>query len=198
MHRFEELVRAAENVALGSYAGYVYRIVPYKYRNSLLSVAGAQLSGGRYNPPNEFGLLYTCDTQLTANLEVQALFVDTKGRLAGAPRSPDLMLTLTCVLERVVDLRHKSVQEAFGTTKAELISKLPSRHILNPKGQLTPTQILGKACYVSGEVSALLVPSAANPEGFCVDLFPDRLVKGETLGILDQEGSLTDTLVGQI
>jgi RES domain-containing protein len=197
LHRFEQLLGAVENIALSSYSGCVYRLIPYKYRNSLLSVAGAVMIGGRYNPPNEFGVLYTCDTQLTANLEVQALFVDKNGRLAGAPRNPDLMLTLSCELRRVIDLRQGTIQEALGTAGDELISNIPSRHVLNPKGQFTPTQILGKACYVSGRVSALIAPSAANTDGFCLGIFPDRLIKGERLAILDSEGSLMETLVGE-
>jgi RES domain-containing protein len=155
------------------------------------------MNGGRYNPPNEFGVLYTCDSQLTASLEVNALFVDQAGRLVGAPRNPDLMLTLTCELLRVMDLRSRATQQAFGTTVDELMSNVPSRHILNPKGQLTPTQILGKACYNAGMVSAVIAPSAANADGFCVDIFPERLVKGEFLSILDSDGSLTDSLTGE-
>jgi RES domain-containing protein len=155
------------------------------------------MNGGRYNPPNEFGVLYTCDSQLTAHLEVNALFVDRAGRLVGAPRNPDLMLTLPCELIRVLDLRPPTTQRALGTAVDELISNIPSRHILNPKGQWTPTQILGRACHSAGTISAILAPSAANADGFCLDVFPDRLVKGEGLSILDSEGSLTDTLAGQ-
>lgn len=154
------------------------------------------MNGGRYNPPNEFGVLYACDSQLTANLEVNALFVDSSGRLVGVPRDPDLMLTLQCELHRVIDLRQRTVQKALGTSAAELSSNSPSRHILNPQGKLTPTQVLGKACYTYGTISALIAPSAANPEGFCVDVFPERLVKGEFLVVADSGGSLTAKLSG--
>jgi hypothetical protein len=108
------------------------------------------------------------------------------------------MLTLTCELRRVIDLRQRSIREALGTTGGELTLNVPSRHILNPKSQFTPTQILGKACYVSGRISALIAPSAANADGFCLDIFPDRLINGERLSILDSEGMLTETLTGEI
>jgi RES domain len=107
LHRFEQLLEAVENVARSSYSGWVYRLISYEYRDSLLAVTGAVKIGGRYNPPKEFGVLYTCDTQLTANLEVEALFVDKNGRLAGAPRNPDLILTLACEMRRVIDLRQR-------------------------------------------------------------------------------------------
>jgi RES domain-containing protein len=197
LHNFPDLLRAVEEVPLICFSGFVYRIVPYKYRDSLLSSVGARINGGRYNPPNEFGILYTCDSQMTANLEVNALFVDQAGRLVGAPRNPDLMLTLSCELLRVMDLRCTTTQQAFGTTVNELISNIPSRHIHNPKRELTPTQMLGRACYKAGTVSAIIAPSAANADGFCLDIFPDRLVTGESLSILDSDGSLTDTVAGE-
>lgn len=181
-----------------SYSGYVFRVVPYKYRDSLLSVNGALTQGGRYNPPNEFGVLYTSDTQATAFREVNALFEDSDGRLIGVPRNPDLILTLSVDLLRVVDLRDKPTRETFGTSLAELTSNSPSRHILNSRGLPTQTQLLGKACYVSGRVSAIIAPSAAHSEGFCLDIFPDRLIKGEFAQILDQHGEISEAITGQI
>ncbi len=94
MRSLPELLKTIEDVGLQSYSGYVYRLVPYKYRTSPLSAIGARTAGGRYNPPGEFGILYTCDSPLTANLEATALFVDPAGQLVGAARDPDLMLTL--------------------------------------------------------------------------------------------------------
>jgi hypothetical protein len=108
------------------------------------------------------------------------------------------MLTLTCELCRVLDLRIPAVQAALGTNQDEIVSLIHSRHILNAHGQLTPTQILGRACYITGKVSALIAPSAANTKGFCLDIFPDRLVKGERLSILDTQGSLTDQIAGDL
>ncbi len=159
-------MKIIEDVGLQSYSAHVYRLVPYKYRTSPLSTIGARTAGGRYNPLGEFGVLYTCDSPLTANLEVGALFVDAAGQLAGAARDPDLMLTLTCDLCRVLDLRVPTVQAALGTSRDEIVSLIPSRHILNAHGQLTPTQILGKACYISGKVSALIAPSAAKRSAY--------------------------------
>jgi integrase len=49
-------------------------------------------------------LIDAADSQLTALREVEALFVDEAGQLRGAPRHPDLILTLECSLLRVLDL----------------------------------------------------------------------------------------------
>jgi hypothetical protein len=48
------------------------RIVPYQYRDSLLSSVGARRNGGRSHPPNECAVLYPCDSPMMANLEVHA------------------------------------------------------------------------------------------------------------------------------
>ena len=61
-------------------------------------------SGGRYNPPNTFPVLYCANSQMIALLEVQALFATADGQLHGAPRDPDLVLSLHCELARVLDL----------------------------------------------------------------------------------------------
>ena len=90
------------------------------------------------------------------------------------------------------------MQTALGTSQDEIVSLIHSRHILNAHGQLTPTQILGRACHITGKVSALIAPSAANTRGFCLDIFPDRLVKGERVSILDSQASLTDEIAGDL
>jgi hypothetical protein len=51
------------------------------------------------------------------------------GQLVGAARDPDLMLTLTCELCRVLDLRVPAVQAALGTNQDEIVSLIHSRHI---------------------------------------------------------------------
>jgi hypothetical protein len=50
---------------------------------------------------------------------------------------------------------------------------------------------------MTGKVSALIAPSAANSKGLCLDIFPDRLVKGERVSIVDSQGSFTDEIVGE-
>ena len=52
----------------------------------------------------------------------------------------------------------------------------------------TPTQQLGLACFRTGRVSALKVLSAANPNGYCLDILPEALVVGERVAVLDDNG----------
>ena len=154
--------------------------------------------GGRYNPPGEFSVLYTADSQLTALREVEALFTDAAGELHGVPRNPDLVLTLQCSLVSMLDLTEASFLQELGTLHEELVAESPSRFIENARGRKTPTQLLGSACFRSGHISAIKVPSAANPSGFCIDVFPECMFEGETLRIKDDYGVVQAVLIGQI
>jgi hypothetical protein len=80
---------------------------------------------------------------LTALPEVDALFVDADDQLRGAPRNPDLILTLECTLLRVLDLTVADFHAALGTSYEELVSSLPSRFIANVRNRETPTQPCG-------------------------------------------------------
>jgi hypothetical protein len=46
--------------------------------------------------------------------------------------------------------------------------------------------------------SALKVPSAANPKGYCLDILLESLVVGERVAILDKSGHLKGEVKGQI
>jgi RES domain-containing protein len=131
-------------------------------------------------------MLYCADSQLTAMMEVEALFMTADGQLRGVPRNPDLVLTVQCDLSRVVDLTVDTLYSELGTTLDELTSLTPSRFIMNARGEETPTQRLGAACSFSGNTSAIKVPSAAHRSGFCLDIFVDSLVVGEPLPISTQ------------
>ena len=198
MYETEALVRALERAPVTSFAGFVYRVVADRWREIPLSALGSVRVGGRFNPPNTFPLLYCADSQMTAMMEVEALFMTADGLLKGVPRSPDLMLTIECALVRVLDLTSDTLYADFCTSHEELISSTPSRFILNARGEQTPTQKLGAACSASGSISALKVPSALSPDGFCLDIFVDAMVIGERIAILDQSGRLDARVEGTL
>lgn len=198
MHALERLVRALGHARVAPYTGYAYRIVAEKWRDSPLSAIGSVRAGGRYNAPNSFPVLYCADSQLTAMMEVEALFMTADGQLRGAPRNPDLVLTVECALSRVLDLTVDTLYAELGTSLDELTSLTPSRFIVNARGEETPTQRLGAACSFSGNISAIKVPSAAHPQGFCLDIFVDSLIVGERLSILDSSRSIMANMQGVI
>ncbi len=180
------------------YSGFAYRVIADRWRDSPLSVTGSLRSGGRYNAPNSFPVLYCAHSQLTAMMEVEALFATADGQLKGAPRDPDLVLAIECDLERVLDLSTDGFYGELGTTLDELISLTPSRFILNARGEETPTQTLGAACSSSGNISAVKVPSAAHASGFCLDIFSDSLLVGERLSVFDGSDRFDAQIQGKI
>jgi RES domain-containing protein len=198
LHSPERLLRALENAPVEPFSGFVYRVIAERHSESPLSAIGSVRSGGRYNAPNTFPVLYCADSQMTALLEIEALFTTADGQLKGAARDPDLVLSLRCELARVLDLTDEHFCHELGTTRDELVSLLPSRFILNARGEETPTQKLGAACSFSGGVSALKVPSAANETGFCLDVLPDSLLVGEHIAIRDDSGRIRGRISGVI
>lgn len=198
MYSTERLLRTLENVTVQPFSGFVYRVISEKYRESPLSAVGSVRSGGRYNQPNTFPVLYCAESQMTALLEIEALFSTADGQLKGAPRDPDLILSLRCDLARVLDLTDEVLLKELGTNRDELVSFTPSRFILNARGEATPTQTLGAACSFSGRVSAIKVPSAVNRDGYCLDLFPDSFQVGESVAILDDSNRIKATINGFI
>ena len=198
MHSSDKLLRALENAPVEPFTGFVYRVIAERWRDSPLSAMGSVRTGGRYNLPNSFPVLYCADSQMTALLEVQALFATADGQLHGAPRNPDLVLSLRCELARVLDLTVDTFYRDLGTTREELIDFTPSRFIANARGEETQNQRLGAACSFSGHISALKVPSAANDAGFCLDIFPDSLLVDEKVSILDDSGRISAVVQGVI
>jgi len=198
LYSAERLLRALENAPVQPFSGFIYRVIAEKYRESPLSAIGSVHSGGRYNAPDSFPVLYCADSQMTAMLEVEALFTTADGQLLGAPRDPDLILSLRCELTRVLDLTDEHFYRELGTTRDELVSLSPSRFIMNALGEETPTQVLGAACSFTGRISALKVPSAAHEAGFCLDVFLDSLQVGEHVAIQDDSGRLKEQINGII
>ena len=197
MHSIERLKATLKTTPLVTYSGYSYRVIEDRWRNDPLSAIGALQNGGRYNAPGTFSLLYTANSRITAFKETQALFDTEDGQLRDVPRNPELVLTLEVTLLCVLDLTDVNLCAKLGTSAEELVSTVPSRFILNSQGKTTPTQELGTACYLSGRISALRVQSAAHTDGFCLDIFPDRLFVGERIAIRDEHHHLRDEIDGK-
>ncbi len=198
MHSIEKIIAVLEIAPLAPYTEPSYRVIADRWRDDPLSAMGSFERGGRYNAPHTFPMLYTADSQMTALLEAEALFATADGQLRGVPRDPDLILTLECSLLRVLDLTVPDIYPEFGTSYDELVSAGPSRFILNARKKLTPAQQLGTACFRSGRISALKVPSAQNAKGYCLDILTESLVVGERVAILDKSGHLKAEVNGWI
>ena len=198
MYSTDKLLRALKDAPVEPFNGFVYRVISERWRGSPLSTIGLIRAGGRYNAPNTFPVLYCADSQMTAMLEVEALFATADGQLRGVPRNPDLVLSLRYGLARVLNLTDDSFYSELGTMRDELVSLTPSRFIANARGEETPTQSPGAACSFSGRISALRAPSASHSAGYCLDIFTDSMLVGEHLSVLDGSGRIEEEIQGII
>lgn len=197
LHSIERIIPVLQNAPLVASPEFTYRVIAERWRDSPLSAIGAFERGGRYNAPHTFPVLYSAGSPVTALREAEGLFMTADGQLQGVPRDPELVLTLECTLSRVLDLTIPELYSDLGTSREELVSLNPSRFIVNARKEETPTQLLGSACFRSERISALKVPSAQDPEGYCVDIFLESLVIGERVSILDKSGRLAVEIKGR-
>lgn len=120
------------------------------------------------------------------NTPLSALGPYEHGGRQDRPTPPQLILTVRCVLSQVLDLRNPDVAAALGTSRGELVAKQPSRHVWNARGRITATQRLGQTCFESRRIAAMMAPSAADPEGDCLNVFSERLLKAESVQIVER------------
>ena len=145
---------------------------------------GSYRFGGRYNPAGSFEVLYLVTSPVTALEEVEALLRSGEG-LQGAKEPPRVLLLVECRLQAVVEPKEHLTR--LNVTLADLM--LPWRDRLWC-GEMPVTHTLGSLAYARGDVEALLVPSAKNPETFNLAVFPDRVRAGSSLRVFDDSGMI--------
>jgi RES domain-containing protein len=126
------------------------------------TLAANQTFGGRYNPPGEFGALYTASDEDTAWAEIAARF--RREGILGLP--PEMGLLRIVIREgRYVDLTDADVQPAWQVDAAVLEASDPT------EDQRDACHVIGRA--VRAVADFLLAPSARE-EGANIPLFADR------------------------
>jgi RES domain-containing protein len=150
-----EVVRTSDrkylDQARADFPGYVHQ-----------TLAANQAFGGRYNPPGEFGALYTASDEVTAWAEIAARF-----RREGIPGLPPEMGLLRIVIRegRYVDLTDGDVQRAWDVDPAVVKASDPTAD------QRAACHAIGRA--VRAVADLLLAPSARD-EGANIPLFTGR------------------------
>jgi RES domain-containing protein len=126
----------------------------------------------RFNPPEEFGVLYVALTERTAVAELER-----QAERIGIPvarLAPRLMLHLEVSLGRVLDLTDHGVREAWGLSISDLASDDYAR-----------CQAIARAARRDG-FEAVRYPSATG-EGENLAIFMDRLEKGSSVRITQRQ-----------
>jgi RES domain-containing protein len=148
---------------------------------------GPVIGGGRFTPKAGAPSLYMGESANTAKLE--------KRRAAGfgtvkRKQQPiEVNYALEARLVAVLDLTGSDVTDKLETSRSEIVSAWRFR----VDGKTPPTHILGTDVVRSKRFSAIRYPSAANPRGKCIVVFPDRLRTAESVSVLDE-----DSIINQI
>lgn len=150
-----ELVRVADSVyadqARADFTGYVSR-----------TLAASQAVGGRFNPPGEFGALYTASDEMTAWEEVAARF-----RREGVQALPPDMGIIGIIVPvgLFVLLTDADVRQRWDVTETELLAT-------------DPTSAQRESCWNLGRsvraVADFLRSPSARASGAIAPLFADR------------------------
>ena len=126
------------------------------------TLSGSQRQGGRFNPPGEFGALYTSADEETAWFEVAARY-EREG-IDGLP--PDMgVLRLVVHAGRYADVTTEDGCAAWDVSHAALADPDPDAR------DIESCWVLARA--VRAVADAILAPSA-RADGVNMPLFPDR------------------------
>lgn len=142
---------------------YWYRAVIRTRRNSLLTMDGALLYGGRYNAPGKFGALYLSESPEGCAAE--------RARRPATPQDY-IVGTVRVTLENICDLTDQDLLAELGITSNQLKAD-----------DLNETQILGTLIRDAG-FEGMLVPSAAGAFNNLA-IFMDRLSDSSEVDLED-------------
>lgn len=179
---YKRLSSTCRNVTAVSWEGTVFRNAAPRHASArdLVAGRGARRRGGRWNAPATMNTVYASTTPETALAEALR-----QVRTAGIPDAeamPRVLAAMRVRADRALDLTDPVVHRALGLSRAHLVNCDWER--ANEAGKEALTQALGRAAFEAG-FKALIVPSAATPDGTNIVVFPARLEAGDRLAVLN-------------
>ncbi|MCX6848584.1 MAG: RES family NAD+ phosphorylase [Verrucomicrobia bacterium] len=192
--RFDE---ALQKVPVRIFEETCHRIVSLSayeaaHPRRLLYDLGPKLSasGQRFSPPGNHAGLYVAVERLTAGAEITGS-VEAWNTSGGGTT---VVFKVDVKLERVLDLTDASVLLALDLTPAEVQCAWEGQMALY--GTEPVTWMLGRAAFASARFDGILYPSKRNyPDGRCVLIFTERLVKGSSGVVLfSDDGSVREVM----
>jgi RES domain-containing protein len=169
--RLSEALARCEGLAV-AWEGTVFRSASVRYanRDDFLTGAGAKRAGARWNHADSFAAVYTSLTPETATQESLAHF-----RHYGLPVAdalPRVLAAARVVLQRVLDLTSSKVRRRLKITVAALLEA--DWRADAEAGREALPQAVGRLAW-NAKWEGLLVPSAADPKGANLIVFPGNL-----------------------
>jgi RES domain-containing protein len=172
------LAAALRRIPARRWSGVAYRSTSPAYAGAsdLLSGEGVRRHGGRWTPPGSFRAVYASLAPETAVAEALANF-----RHYGIPEAdamPRVLLAVELDLQAVVDLTQGAARRILRVSRRRMLAE-PWRRAQS-LGLESLTQAIGREAFTAG-LEALQVPSAADPSGRNLVVFPARLRPGSRL-----------------
>ena len=163
-----------------SFDAIVYRSSTPKYatERDLLTGAGSKLNGGRWNPTG-IAVVYASLSPETAMAETLA-----HNRYYGISIEEAMPRTFVGVrvkLRSVLDFRDGRIRRRIQVSLERILTADWRKDVR--AGREPITQRLGRAAYEVG-LEGLIVPSAADPKGHSVLVFPEKLGSGSEIVVL--------------
>ena len=146
-----------------------------------LYAGGPVIGGGRFTPKGGARSLYMGETARTAKLEKRQAAGFGTVRRNGEPIEVNYALHVE--LSAMLDLTDPANTNKLETMRSEIVAPWRFR----ADGKTPPTHILGAEVVRSKRFSSIRYPSAANPRGKCVVVFPDQMQLAERISVLDED-----------
>ena len=158
----------------------VYRSSTPRYatETDLLTGHGSRLFGGRWNPVG-VALVYASLTPETAMAETLAH--NRYYGIAIADAMPRMFVAIAVKLQTVLDLRIGDLRRRLQVSEERILTEDWRKEVR--EGREPITHRLGRAAH-SGIWEALIVPSAADRNGYNLLVFPDKLQAGSEVKVL--------------
>lgn len=172
-----ELVGRIDQIPAASWKGSGWRHVASGRQP--LSGEGARITGGRWNPPRSFSVLYLGSTRETVIAEFHRLAA--RQRLDPAEFLPRILYRYDVNLTNMLDLTEEASLAMLDTTGIGISGN-----------DLTVPRGIGEAVFASGR-EGVVAPSAAG-HGVVLAVYPERLGAGSY--VKDEESEMWEQVPG--
>jgi RES domain-containing protein len=175
--------------------GVWYRALPLAHLRTALQTSQTRVIPGRFNSGSGlFDVLYLCENQFVAFMEVGATF----GSLTTVIPNPavawaalNVRVTLNAVADLTVNLTmlQTNAQELTGDWRGYSDRKTAGSMIGIEVGQ-PPTHQIGDALYATPSLEGFVTFSAKMPTYRCLVVFPNKLHSRSAVEFFDPSGNL--------